>query len=45
LTRCRLPLPTYVLADEKHSRCLAENVYLPNPRQNILYTSAEINRL
>src|SRR6266403_1530619 len=29
LTRCRLPLPTYVLADEKHSRCLAENVYLP----------------
>src|SRR5262249_2577040 len=29
LTRCRLPLPTYVLTDEKHSRCLAENVYLP----------------
>jgi len=29
VTRCRLPLPTYVLADEKHSRCLAENVYLP----------------
>ena len=29
LTRCRLPLPTYVLADEKHRRCLAENVYLP----------------
>jgi hypothetical protein len=29
LTRCRLPLPTYVLADEKHSRCLAEHVYLP----------------
>jgi hypothetical protein len=29
LTRCGLPLPTYVLADEKHSRCLAENVYLP----------------
>jgi hypothetical protein len=29
LTRCRLPLPTYVLADEKHSRCLAESVYLP----------------
>jgi hypothetical protein len=22
LTRCGLPLPTYVLADEKHSRCL-----------------------
>jgi hypothetical protein len=29
LTRCRLPLPTYVLADEKHSHCLAEKVYLP----------------
>jgi hypothetical protein len=29
LTRCRLPLPTYVLADEKHSRCLTANVYLP----------------
>src|SRR5215471_8425875 len=29
LTRCGLPLPTYVLADEKHSRCLTERVYLP----------------
>jgi hypothetical protein len=29
LTRCGLPLPTYVLVDEKHSRCLAEHVYLP----------------
>src|SRR6516165_5884230 len=29
LTRCGLPLPVYVLADEKHSRCLAEKVYLP----------------
>jgi hypothetical protein len=29
LTRCGLPLPTYILADEKHSRCLAEQVYLP----------------
>jgi hypothetical protein len=29
LTRGRLPLPTYVLADETHSRCLAEHVYLP----------------
>ena len=29
LTRCRLPLPTYFLADEKHSRCLTEKVYLP----------------
>src|SRR5712692_5907376 len=29
LTRCGLPLPTYVLADEKHSHCLTEKVYLP----------------
>src|SRR5262249_41433055 len=29
LTRCGLPLPVYVLADEKHSRCLTEKVYLP----------------
>jgi hypothetical protein len=29
LTRCGLPLPTYVLADEKHSHCLTANVYLP----------------
>lgn len=29
LTRCGLPLPTYVLADEKHSRCLTDKVYLP----------------
>src|SRR2546430_5604890 len=29
LTRCRLPLPVYVLADEKHSRCLTVKVYLP----------------
>ena len=29
LTRCGLPLPVYVLADEKHSRCLAAKVYLP----------------
>jgi hypothetical protein len=29
LTWCGMPLPTYVLADEKHSRCLAEKVYLP----------------
>src|SRR5262244_3009315 len=29
LTRCGLPLPTYLLADEKHSRCLTEKVYLP----------------
>src|SRR6266850_2317227 len=29
LTRCRLPLPIYFLADEKHSHCLTEKVYLP----------------
>jgi len=29
LTRCGLPLPTYFLADEKHSHCLTEQVYLP----------------
>jgi hypothetical protein len=29
LTRCGLALPVYVLADEKHSRCLTEKVYLP----------------
>src|SRR5678815_840748 len=29
LTWCALPLPAYILADEKHSRCLTEKVYLP----------------
>jgi hypothetical protein len=29
LTRSGLPLPTYFLADEKHSRCLTDKVYLP----------------
>jgi hypothetical protein len=29
LTRCELPLPTYFLADEKHSHCLTAKVYLP----------------
>src|SRR5712691_3542179 len=29
LTRCGLPLPTYFLADEKHSRCLTAKVCLP----------------
>jgi hypothetical protein len=28
LTRCGLPLPTSILADEKHSRCLTERVSL-----------------
>jgi hypothetical protein len=27
--KCHLPLPLYFLADEKHSRCLTERVYLP----------------
>jgi hypothetical protein len=29
LTRCRLSLPIYFVADEKHSRCLTAKVYLP----------------
>jgi hypothetical protein len=29
LIRCGLPLPVSVLADEQHSRCLTEQVYLP----------------
>ena len=29
LTRCGLPLPVSFLADEKHSRCLTDKVYLP----------------
>src|SRR6266567_5180891 len=29
LVKCHLPLPVYVLADEKHSRCLTDRVYLP----------------
>src|SRR5262250_498576 len=29
LTRCGLTLPPYFLADEKHSRCLTDKVYLP----------------
>jgi hypothetical protein len=29
LTRCGLALPPYVLADEKHSRCLTDKVYVP----------------
>jgi hypothetical protein len=29
LTRCGLPLPVYFLADETHSHCLREKVYLP----------------
>ena len=29
LTQCKLPLPVYLLVDEKHSRCLTAKVYLP----------------
>jgi hypothetical protein len=29
LTRCGLPLPVYFLADEKHTHCLTDRVYLP----------------
>src|SRR2546421_4194162 len=29
LPGCALPLPAYILADEKHSKCLTERVYLP----------------
>src|SRR6266705_2485196 len=29
LTRCGLPLPTYILADEKHSHGRTDKVYLP----------------
>src|SRR5919206_4063621 len=29
LTRCGLRLPAYILADDKHSRCLTDTVYLP----------------
>jgi hypothetical protein len=29
LAHCGLPLPIYVLADEKHSHCLTAQVYLP----------------
>jgi hypothetical protein len=30
LTRCGLPLPVYVLADEKHSHCLTNKVHIPS---------------
>jgi len=29
LVKCHLALPVYSLADEKHSRCLTDRVYLP----------------
>jgi len=29
LVKCRLPLPTYILVDEKHRHCLTDRVYLP----------------
>jgi hypothetical protein len=35
LTRCGLPLPTYFLADEKHSHCLTELDFCPFVRPRI----------
>jgi hypothetical protein len=32
LTRCGLPLPVYVLADEKHTHCLTTKAYLVWPK-------------
>lgn len=29
ISRCDIPLPPYLLADEKHAKCLGEKVYLP----------------
>src|SRR6266480_4081100 len=29
LVKCHLSLPTYIVADEKHGRCLTDRVYLP----------------
>jgi hypothetical protein len=29
LVKCRLALPVYIVADEKHSHCLTDRVYLP----------------
>jgi hypothetical protein len=44
LTRCGLPLPTYFLADEKHSRCLTDKVYLPTiVRGRVVYSHAAAN--
>jgi hypothetical protein len=33
LLKCHLPLPAYILADEKHSKCLTERVYLHRDRE------------
>ncbi len=33
-TLCKLALPEYLLADEKHSNCLKEKVYLPTIESN-----------
>src|SRR6266446_6286828 len=38
LTRSGLPLPTYFLADEKHSRCRTDKVYLPTIVRGCLET-------
>jgi len=48
LTRCGLPLPVYFLADEKHSRCLAEKVlfskgaWTPRPLPDRVIVSTHI---
>src|SRR5262245_35129068 len=42
LTRCRLPLPTYFLADEKHSHCLTAKSRTREVRGGI---ADEVNRL
>jgi hypothetical protein len=41
LNRCGLPLPTYILADEKHSRCLSERVYLPSVLWHLGYSASK----
>jgi hypothetical protein len=50
LTRCGLPLPVYFLADEKHTHCLTDRVYLPTiVRGRVLwhlgYTEADFREL
>jgi len=37
LTRCGLSLPTYFLADEKHSYCLTAKVYLPRLSGRVIW--------
>jgi hypothetical protein len=35
LSRCGLPLPVYVLADEKHSHCLTDKVHIPSHLEGV----------